>query len=321
MIRAIALTGPTAVGKTALSLSVAATYGCEILSLDSMQIYRGMDIGTAKISPACRAGIPHHLLDICEPTQDFSTADYAAAAKPLLREVSQRGKYPLFVGGTGLYLATLMRGEAQTPPADAAYHAMRMAQAEARGIDTLYEELCRVDPDSAVKIHKNNVRRVIRALEIFDATGIPKSRFDRESRTGTPPMHVCHITLTVHEREALYKRADARVEQMLADGLLGEVRGLYESGSLQEGTTAAQAIGYKEMLSYIKGEASLADCTAALKLSTRHYIKRQLTWFSHCEHAHALFVDTVEGELLPREAVLAQAHRILQSQGYFPPGK
>ncbi len=320
MIRAIALTGPTAVGKTALSLSVAARYGCEILSLDSMQVYRGMDIGTAKIPPADRAGIPHHLLDICEPTQDFSAADYAAAARPLLQDVSQRGNLPLFVGGTGLYLATLMRGEAQTPPADAAYHAMRMAQADRCGADVLYEELCRVDPDSAAAIHKNNVRRVIRALEIFDATGIPKSRFDRESRACAPQMQLCHMTLTVHNREALYRRADARVDRMLADGLIDEVRTLYERGILREGTTAAQAIGYKEVLAYVTAKASLSDCTEALKLSTRHYIKRQLTWFSHCEEAYPLLTDTTDGVPLPGKDVLAQAEEILQANGFFPTG-
>ncbi|MBQ7315355.1 MAG: tRNA (adenosine(37)-N6)-dimethylallyltransferase MiaA [Clostridia bacterium] len=318
MMRAIALTGPTAVGKTALSLTLATLYSCEILSLDSMQIYRGMDIGTAKVTAEERGTIVHHLMDICEPTQSFSAADYAEAALAVMQDVTARDRVPLFVGGTGLYLSTLLRGEAATPASDPAYHEMRLRQAKEQGAQALYEELCRKDPVSASAMHANNVRRVIRALEIYDKTGIPKSQFDAQSRLCEPRIELCHITLTVHDRERLYERTDARVDAMVEAGLVEEVRALYASGRLLEGTTAAQAIGYKEMLAYVLGYESLDACIARLKLSTRHYVKRQLTWFSHCPEAHPVFVDREDGTPASREHVIAEIARLLNDHGFTP---
>ncbi len=318
MMRALAITGPTAVGKTALSLAVAERYGCDIVSLDSMQIYRGMDIGTAKLPPADRRGIAHYLIDICEPSAAFSAADYAVAALQVMQDITARERLPLLVGGTGLYLSTLLRPETPTPPADATYHAMREEQVHREGIDALYEELCHKDAESAASIHKNNVRRVIRALEIYDKTGLPKSYFDAQSRACAPRVDVCHMTLCVHDRERLYARCDARVEAMLREGLIEEVRALYDSGRLLPDTTAAQAIGYKEMLAYVRGDATREACVAQLKLSTRHYVKRQLTWFSHCDPVYPVFADTEDGTPLSTEALMENVNNILQSNGIMP---
>jgi len=315
MIRAIALTGPTGVGKTALSLQIASHLPCEILSCDSMQIYRGMDIGTAKATAQERAAAVHHMIDICEPSEPFSAADYAARALSIAADVVARGHVPLFVGGTGLYLSTLLRPKQQTPESDPAYHARRMAEAEEMGADALYEQLCRLDAATAATVHKNNVRRVIRALEIYDKTGIPKSVWDESSRQQASEISLCHLTLDAHVRATLYTRTDARVEAMLADGLLDEVRALYTSGRLREGTTASQAIGYKEMLGAVQGVCTVAEATEQLKLSTRHYVKRQLTWFARME-AHRVHIDREDGVLRPFDDVAAEVLAILREEGF-----
>lgn len=315
MLRAAAISGPTGVGKTALSLRIAASLSAEILSCDSMQIYRGMDIGTAKASAEERAMAVHHLLDICEPTDAFSAADYAALALSCAHDVAARGHVPLFVGGTGLYLSTLQRPRQETPESDPAYHARRMVEAETYGAHALHEQLRQVDAESADAIHENNVRRVIRALEIYDMTGIPKSVWDRRSRETAGEISLCHITLDAHVRERLYERTDLRVDAMLRQGLADEVRALYESGRLQEGTTASQAIGYKELLGALRGECSMEEAVLQLKLNTRHYVKRQLTWFSRME-AYRLYIDRTDGTLRPIDELVAEAQDHLSHEGF-----
>lgn len=309
MIRALALTGPTASGKTALSLDIAENLGCEIVSLDSMQIYKGMDIGTAKATESEKERVPHHMIDVISPRELYNTESYRRDALTAARDITARGKLPLFVGGTGLYIDTLMRAAPESPESDAEISSRLMKEGDSEeGRERLYARLSEIDPESASKTHANNLRRVVRALEIYELTGKTKSYFDRLSREGAPDIAIEMITLDFHDRENLYRRVDGRVDMMIEEGLVDEVRALYESGELVPGTTAASAIGYKELLAYISGEGSLEDACDAIKLATRRYAKRQLTWFRHNKDAHRLFADTDEGEMksytqLSREAL------------------
>lgn len=308
MISAIALCGPTASGKTALSIAVAREMGCEIISCDSMQLYRGMDIGTAKITPEEMRGVPHHMLDILDPKDSFSVSDYRQRALALAREIEARGRIPFFVGGTGLYIDSLRRAPlTDVPESDPALLAAYRQTAEREGgREELHRRLAAVDPQSADAIHKNNVRRVIRALILYDMTGIPKSEHDRRSRLPAPEIRIGMATLLFHNRETLYRRADLRVTQMLQAGLADEVRALYERGALSKDATAAQAIGYKELASYLRGECSLSEATDAIRLATRHYAKRQLTWFSAEEDALPLYVDEEDGRLKSADTLLSE---------------
>lgn len=308
MIRAIALCGPTASGKTALSIAVAEELGCEIISCDSMQLYRGMNIGTAKITQKEMRGVPHHMLDILDPRDTFSVSDYRERALSVAREIEARGKIPFFVGGTGLYIDSLRRAPLTAVPESdpallAAYR--RIAEREG-GREELYRRLAAVDAQSADAIHKNNVRRVIRALILYDMTGIPKSEHDRRSRLSAPEIDIGMATLLFHCRETLYRRVDRRVTQMLEAGLWDEVRGLYERGALPEGATAAQAIGYKEFSACLRGECTMDEAADAIRLATRRYAKRQLTWFSAEEDALRLYLDKEDGALKTNDRLLSE---------------
>ena len=307
MLRTLALTGPTASGKTALSIELAKRLGCEIISLDSMQIYRGMDIGTAKATEAERAEVPHHLIDFLSPLQDYSAEAYRADALRVAGEITERGKIPLFVGGTGLYLDTLLRvPSGEVPPSDPEWRERMLSGIKSEAdIDALYERLREIDEDSAAATHKNNIKRVLRAIEIYEKTGKPKSYFDRISKKTSPDISALAITLDFHSRDLLYDRIGLRVDEMVKMGLLDEARSLYEAGLLKEGTTAGQAIGYKELVSYLKGEASLGEALESIKLSTRRYAKRQLTWFRHTD-AHRVFVDDEEGKPRDKGEILAE---------------
>ncbi len=309
MIAALALTGPTASGKTALSIELARAVGCEIISCDSMQIYKGMDIGTAKATEMEQAAVPHHLIDIISPLDSYSTEAYRVDAIAAAADISSRGLLPLFVGGTGLYIDSLMRAPMSQVPKSALE---KRPDASAPSVteeerDALWQRLFEVDPESAEAIHKNNVRRVMRALEIYDMTGKPKSYFDRLSRAESADIKVGMITLDIHNRQTLYDRVDARVDSMMAEGLLAEVRRLYLSGMLLDGTTAAQAIGYKEIIKHLKGECTLDEAIELIKLSSRRYAKRQLTWFRHEKDAYRLFLDTDDGKMRDVEALLSEA--------------
>ena len=308
MIFALALTGPTASGKTALSLGIAEAFGCEIISCDSMQIYEGMNIGTAKATEAERRIAPHHLIDFLSPEESFSAEDYRAMAVKAAGEIASRGNIPLFVGGTGLYIDTVMRGVSEAPPSSEEYRREMMLIAESEdGTDRLYERLSEVDPESAATMHKNNVKRVIRALEIYDLTGKPKSYFDELSRSSRGEVEVGMITLDFHNRDNLYKRVDERVDLMIEEGLVDEVRELYSSGILKKDTTAAAAIGYKEVIGYLDGEMSLEQTVELIKLSTRRYAKRQLTWFRHERDALRLYIDAEDGALKTKDELLSEA--------------
>ena len=317
---ALALTGPTASGKTALSLSLAEKLGCEIISLDSMQIYKHMDIGTAKATADERARVPHHMIDFLSPSESYSAEDYRADAMRVLADVESRGRLPLFVGGTGLYMDTVIRGtELSSPPSSEELRERLLESAvtdEER--EALWQRLLEIDPESANKTHKNNVRRVVRALEIYELTGKTKTYFDELSRSVTPDLEVGMITLDFHNRDNLYSRVDMRVDQMIDEGLLDEVKSLYDSGILVENTTAAQAIGYKEIKLYLDGEGSLDEAVELLKLSTRRYAKRQLTWFRHNKDAKRLYIDREDGAMKSKDELLtelyAMAHELMKNR-------
>ena len=309
---ALALTGPTASGKTALSFALAERFDCEIISLDSMQIYKHMDIGTAKATADERSRVPHHLIDFLYPSESYSAEDYRADAMRAVADIESRGRLPLFVGGTGLYMDTVIRGtQLASPPSSEELKARLLASAttdEER--ERLWQRLLEIDPDSANKTHKNNVRRVVRALEIFELTGKTKTYFDELSKASVPEIEIGMITLDFHNRDNLYSRVDLRVDQMIEEGLLDEVSYLYKNGILVKNTTAAQAIGYKEIISYLDGECTLDEAIDFLKLSTRRYAKRQLTWFRHNEGAKRLYVDREDGVMKNREELLCELYAL-----------
>ena len=283
----LAIVGPTASGKSALALALAKRLGGEIVSCDSMQIYRGMDIGTAKPTAEEMSEVPHHLIDIADPEQEFSVMDFVAAAERAVADILSRGKLPVLCGGTGLYLDAFLRGGvAETPGADPTLRAELAALADAHGAEYLHAMLKEVDPESADTVHQNNVRRVIRALEIYHATGIPKSEWDRRSLQMPSRYEATVLGLSYSDRELLYRRIEERVEQMMENGLVEETRRLMERGVFEVSRTASAAIGYKELLPYLKGEQELDAAVTELKTATRRYAKRQMTWFLAKPYVH-----------------------------------
>ena len=317
---ALALTGPTASGKTSLSLELAEHFGCEIISVDSMQIYKHMDIGTAKATAEERSRAEHHMIDFLSPSESYSAEDYRADAMRVLHGIESRGKLPLFVGGTGLYMDTVIRGVClESPPSSEEVKKKLLDSAitdEQR--EALFQRLKEIDPASAEKTHKNNVRRVVRAIEIYELTGKTKTYFDELTKAANPELTVGMITLDFHNRDNLYKRVDMRVDQMMEEGLLREVEELYRGGVLLKGTTAAQAIGYKEIISYLDGECTLEEAIEFLKMSSRRYAKRQLTWFRHNEDALRLYVDRESGEMKDKDELVRElfelADKLIESK-------
>lgn len=288
----LAIVGPTASGKTALSIALAHALDGEIVSCDSMQIYRGMDVGTAKPSMAERESIPHHLIDIADPDQPFSVADYVVAAERAVQDILSRGKLPIFCGGTGLYLDAFLRGGlSDAPGANEALREELFAIAQNEGEDALHTMLAEVDPESAAATHKSNVRRVVRALEIYRLTGVTKTEWDRRSREIPTRYNAAVICLTFTDRSLLYDRIERRVDAMLTDGLLEETKQLLDEGVFERSSTAAAAIGYKELLPYLAGNATLEAAVTELKTATRRYAKRQLTWFLAKDYVRVMPVD------------------------------
>ena len=277
----LAIVGSTASGKSALAMALAERLGGEIISCDSMQIYCRMDIGTAKPTEAERAAVRHHMIDIVPPTEPFTCADYVAVASLAIEDCASRGKLPIVCGGTGLYLDALLRGSDFAEGGADEDLRRELAEFAAReGNEALHAELRRIDPESAEAIHPNNVKRVIRAIEIYRTTGLTKTELDRQSREGGERYDATVIGLRYLDRARLYDRIDRRVDMMLDEGLLDETKRLYDEGVFACNQTAAQAIGYKELLGFIRGEESLSAAVEALKTATRRYAKRQMTWFS-----------------------------------------
>ena len=292
----LAVVGSTASGKTSLAVELAKQFDGEIVSCDSMQIYKGMNIGTATPDESERCGIPHHLMDFVDPTdpRGYSCADYVRDARRAVEDIHTRGKLPILCGGTGLYLDAFLRGGSfEVTDSDPALREGLCALAEREGNQVLHDMLRALDPESADAIHPNNVKRVARAIEICKTTGRKKSDIDRESREPDCPYDATVIGLHYDSRQLLYDRIDRRVDLMLEQGLIDETRRLREQGVFEICRTAAQAIGYKELFPYLDGEAPLDTCVETLKMATRRYAKRQLTWFSAKPYVQWMTCDTL----------------------------
>lgn len=274
----VILTGPTAVGKTALSIALAKAVGGEIISADSMQVYRRMDIGSAKITPEEMAGVPHHLIDVLEPDQEFNVVVFQKLAKRAVADIYSRGHIPVVVGGTGFYIQALVYDIDFTEnDEDTALRRSLEELARREGAEALYERLRAVDPESCESIHAHNIKRVIRAIEFYEKTGKKISDHNREQRCNDSPYNFAYFVLN-DDRERIYERINERVDLMMAQGLTEEVRALWESGCRKD-MVSMQGLGYKELLSYLEGEISLEEAVYLIKRDTRHFAKRQLTWF------------------------------------------
>ena len=285
----LAVVGPTASGKTWLGVELAKIYGGEVISADSMQIYKGMDIASAKPTEAEKQGIPHHLMGILDRDVSFSAADYVQLANEKIGEVLSRGKLPIIVGGTGLYVDSLLENvKFSEGGSDEACREELYDFARENGNEALHARLAELDPEAAEGIHPNNLVRVVRALEVCHVTGRRFSELKRESKLVESPYNSLILGLNYENRQTLYDRIDLRVDEMLKAGLVEEARQLWQESSMK---TAANAIGYKELIPYFNGEAELDRCIDIIKQETRHYAKRQLTWFRKNRRIEWLFLD------------------------------
>ncbi len=274
-IPVIVLLGPTGVGKTPLAVELALALEGEIVSADSRQVYRGMDIGTAKPTPAQRAAVPHHLLDVVAPDEPFTLADFCDRATAALQDIARRGRLPFLVGGTGQYLAAMLEGwKVPRVPPQPEIRARLQREAEAQGVAALYRRLQEVDPESAARILPGNLRRIIRALEVYEVTGVP---FSRQRGREPPPFRYCVLGLTM-ERPALYARVDRRAEEMVRQGLVEEVRRLLARGYHWD-LPAMSGLGYIQFRPFIEGRCSLEEALERLKRDTHAFIRHQYTWF------------------------------------------
>lgn len=275
----VILTGPTAVGKTRLSISLAKAIGGEILSADSMQVYRHMNIGTAKIKEQEKNGVPHHLIDVLEPEEAFDIVRFQTMAKQAMAGIYERGHIPVLVGGTGFYIQSVLYDiDFLTHEEKSGRRKELEIQAQTpEGAAALYERLLAVDPGSAEKIHAHNIKRVIRAIEFYEENHAPISAHNEEQRRRRPPYLFCYFVLN-DDRAKLYARIDARVDQMMEDGLLSEVRSLRERGCTRD-MVSMQGLGYKELFDHLDGQISLEEAVYRIKRDTRHFAKRQVTWF------------------------------------------
>lgn len=277
LTKLLIICGPTASGKSDLALRLAHELDAEIVNADSMQVYRGLDIGTAKPTLEQRAEIPHHLIDVVAPDESFSAADFAGAADAAIREITARGKRVIVAGGTGLYIRALLKGLVDSPGGGGEIRAALQEEAAQIGNLAMLEKLRKVDPELAAGLHPNNLVRIIRALEVLQLTGIPLSRYQKEHAFSERRYDSLQIGIQI-ERAELYRRIDKRVDRMLSDGLLEEVSGLLAAGFERE-LKSMRSIGYKESAAYLQGELSLEETATLIKRDTRHYAKRQLTWF------------------------------------------
>ena len=284
----LVITGPTASGKTWLAVELAKKRNGEVVSADSMQIYRRMDIGTAKPTTEEMGGVPHHMIDVVDPEEDFSVARYVDMAARRVEDVLARGKLPILAGGTGLYVDSLLSGRTFAAfDEDSALRGQLEERFRARGGAAMLEDLSKVDPDSAARLHPNDGKRIVRALEVWLTTGKTITTHNRETKALPPRYNALTLTLDFARREDMWERIDRRVDRMMADGLTEEVRRLLDSG-VPKTCTAMQAIGYKEMAAAIRGDGDTAAAAAQIKLRSRQYAKRQRTWFRRNQEAKPL---------------------------------
>ena len=292
---AVALVGPTASGKSSLAVKIAKHFTGEVVSADSMQIYKRMDIATAKVTAEEMQGVPHHLIDFVEPWESFSVAEYKALALSCIGDIVKRGKLPVLAGGTGFYVDTVINNTSFLDYEKTDIRKKLLLRAESEGIEALWNELSKVDKESAEKIHKNDLKRIVRALELYSATGKTMTEQRRLSHLEESGYSFCLIGLTAENRQFLYDRIDRRVDLMLKNGLLEESKSFFE---LEHSQTAKQAIGYKELKPYFDGVLTLEEATENLKRETRRYAKRQLSWFRRNENINWLYIDKESEETL-----------------------
>ena len=283
----ICIAGPTASGKTALAVELAKELHGEVVSCDSMQVYRRMNIGTAKPTPEEMRGIPHHMLDVAEPWEDFSVSRYCELATPIVEDILSRGKTAIIAGGTGLYMDSLIRGNAFAPFPSTGVRERLEAQADAEGMEAMLAWLRSLDPDSAARLHLSDRKRILRALEVYLETGETITAHNRRTQALPPRFRPLWLGLDFADRGELYRRIDLRVEEMLRQGLLEEIRELLASG-IPPKCTAMQAIGYKEFVEALQGSLPVEQAVEEVKKSSRHYAKRQLTWFRRNKALHWL---------------------------------
>lgn len=281
----ICIAGPTASGKTALAVELAKVTNGEVVSCDSMQVYKGMDIGTAKPTQQEMQGVVHHMLDVAEPWEDFSVSRYCEMASPIVDDIIARGKTAIIAGGTGLYMDALIRGNSFAPCPSTGMREKLEAQADFEGMESMLALLNSIDPDTASRLHLKDRKRILRALEVYYETGETITEHNIKTQAVPPRYTPICFALEDEDRKALYDRIDQRVNNMLLDGLLDEIRKLLCSG-IPEKCTAMQAIGYKEFIEALQGRCTVAEATAQVQQSSRHYAKRQLTWFRRNPSIH-----------------------------------
>lgn len=285
----LVVAGPTASGKTALGIALAKEYDGEVISADSMQIYKGLDVATAKPTLDEMDGIPHHLISIVDMNTKFSVADYVALAKEKIDEVISRGKLPILVGGTGLYINSLIDNVSfDNAETDGSIRQSLTEEIEKQGVEVLYERLKQIDPETAKIVPVQNTVRIIRALEIYELTGIKFSEYKKMNKGNDSPYNLCMIGLNYHDREKLYDRINLRVSIMVENGMLEECKEVFDNEKLG---TAYQAIGYKELIPYFQGNTDLETCLDKIRLNSRRYAKRQLTWFRRDDRINWIYMD------------------------------
>ena len=308
----IVLTGPTAVGKTSLSISLAKAVNGEIISADSMQVYKRMDIGSAKIRKEEMQGVEHYLVDVLEPEEEFHIVKFQEMAKAAMEEIYAKGKIPLIVGGTGFYIQSLLYDiDFTKEDGDQEYRRQLEEKAKTEGNDSLYEMLKQVDPKSTEKIHKNNVKRVIRALEFYKLNGYPISEHNEKEAAKTSPYNFAYFVLN-HKRDILYDRINKRVDIMAEQGLIDEVKRLKEEG-YEKTMVSMQGIGYRQVFEYLEGNLSLEDTIDLIKKDTRHFAKRQLTWFGR--EKEVVMVD--KSKFGSEDEILTYMLTILKEKGIY----
>ena len=307
MPKIICIAGPTASGKTALAVALAKEIGGEVVSCDSMQVYKAMDIGTAKPTEAEMQGVPHHMLNVAQPWEDFSVSRYCEMATPIVEEILSRGKSPIIAGGTGLYMDSLMRGNAFAPFPSTGMRETLEKQADEKGMEAMLSLLQSIDPETAGRLHLADRKRILRALEVYYETGHTITEHNRKTQEIPPKFQGVWLGLTFEDRQQLYDRIDLRVNQMVEQGLVDEIRNLLSMG-IPKNCTAMQAIGYKEFVSFLDGQGSLEDAILQVQQSSRHYAKRQLTWFRRNQQIHWLIRKPEE----ENSQILALARQVVQ---------